>query len=204
MRSDRAREERSCRVVLVRHALAEGDGRFQGQRDVALAAAGRRQLGDLARKLSQFPICAAYSSDLLRASSTAAFAARKLGVKLETRRGLREMHFGCWQGLTWKQIAKRYPQPAALWLRRFPRLVIDTAERFDDFAKRVRTELRALIAANRGRCILVVTHAGVIRVALASALGIRFRNIFRMAQAPCAVNVIDYFDKGATVCCMNG
>jgi broad specificity phosphatase PhoE len=52
--------------------------------------------------------------------------------------------------------------------------------------------------------VLVVSHAGVIRAALASALGIPARNAFRLAQDWCAVNVVEYFDKGAMVRCING
>ena len=51
---------------------------------------------------------------------------------------------------------------------------------------------------------LVVTHAGVIRVTLAKVLGLPQRNLFRLAQDPGALNVIDYFDEGAVVRCING
>ena len=162
---------RVCRLVLVRHAIAEGDGRFQGQRDVPLTVEGHRQLGELVRKLSRYPIRAVYSSDLCRAQATAETAAHELGLEIEIRSGLREMHFGSWQGMSWKQIAKRYPRLSALWIKRFPRQQIPGAERFDQFVRRVQREIRNLIAVNRGLCVLAVTHAGVIRVALARALG---------------------------------
>jgi broad specificity phosphatase PhoE len=193
-----------CRLVLVRHAIAEGEGRFQGQRDVSLTLEGRRQLRELVRKLSRYPIRAVYSSDLRRARATAEAAAREAGVKLEMRRGLREMHFGCWQGMSWKQIAGRYPRLAVLWMKHFPRQPIPGAERFGEFVRRVRREMRDLVAANQGRCVLVVTHAGVIRVVLAHALGMRVRNLFRVALSPCAVNVIDYFRDCVLVWCVNG
>ncbi len=90
------------------------------------------------RKLSRFPIRAVYSSDLCRAQATAEAAALELGVKIEMRSGLREMHFGCWQGMSWKQIVRRYPRLSALWIKRFPRQQIPGAERFDQFMKRVR------------------------------------------------------------------
>jgi len=50
----------------------------------------------------------------------------------------------------------------------------------------------------------VVAHAGVIRIALASALGMPDRYLFRIAQDTGGVNVIDYFPDGAIVRCMNG
>jgi alpha-ribazole phosphatase len=59
------------------------------------------------------------------------------------------------------------------------------------------------VDANRGRCILVVTHAGVIRVALANALGMKDENIFRFALDPCGLNVLDNFASWQTVRCVN-
>lgn len=203
MRDRRLGAESAC-LVLVRHAVAEGDGRFQGQCDVSLTAQGRRQLRALVPKLSQYPVRVAYASDLLRAHATAAVAARKLGIKLEVRAGLREMDFGRWQGLSWKQIAKRWPRLARLWIERFPRQAIPGAELFDDFKKRVETELRSIVVANRGRWALVVTHAGVIRVALGSALGMPYQNVFRVALEPCAITVIEWFPNSAVVRCIHG
>jgi broad specificity phosphatase PhoE len=204
MSAKQAIGHRVCRLVLVRHAIAEGDGRFQGQRAVPLTAKGRRQLSELVEKLSRYRIHAVYSSDLCRAQATAEAVVGELGVKFEMHGALREMHFGCWQGLSWRQIATRYPRLSALWVKRFPRQQIPGAERFDQFVRRVRREILNLIAVNQGLCVLAVMHAGVIRVALARALGMRVRNLFQLALDPCAVNVIDYFQDGALVRSVNG
>lgn len=193
-----------CRLVLVRHAAARASGCFQGQRDVPLTAVGLRQLPGLVRKLSQYRIQAVYSSDLARARVTAAAVAREFKKQVESRPGLREMHFGNWQGLSWKLIAKRFPRLSRLWMQRFPRQPIPGAECFSHFKKRVEREWRDIVAANPRRCILVVTHAGFIRVVLASALGMPERNLFRVAQDPCAINVIDHFCDGMLVRCING
>jgi len=193
-----------CRVVLVRHAAVAEAGSFLGQRDVALSPVGRRQLRSLGAKLSKYGIQAIYSSDLQRARSTAVAAARKLGLDVEIRKGLREMHFGSWEGLSWRQIVRRFPGLARQWQQRFPYQVVAGAERFEQFSRRVKRVLRDIVSRNIGRCVLVVTHTGVIRAALASALGIPARNAFRLAQDSCAVNVVEYFDKGAMVRCING
>lgn len=204
MRRNRMQKQPACRLLLVRHPMADGHGRFQGQRDVPLTAEGRRQLPGLLRKLSHYSIDAVYSSDLARTLTTAEVAARKLGIQCESRRGLREMAFGCWQGMSWEQIEKRYPRLAARWMKEFPRYRIPRAERFDEFVKRVTKELRAIVSANRGKCALVVTHAGVIRVAVARALGIQLRHLFRIGVDSCRVSVIDYFERDVLVWCVNG
>src|SRR5437762_9362840 len=110
MRSDGAPAEISCRLLLVRHAAAEGNGRFQGQRDVLLTPTGRQELHLLIAKCSRHPVRAVYSSDLARARRTAAAVAGKFGLEVEVRPGLRELHFGKWQGLSWGQVTRRFPK----------------------------------------------------------------------------------------------
>jgi alpha-ribazole phosphatase len=193
-----------CTLVLVRHAASKGGGRFVGQNDEPLSAEGRRQLQALARKLAPFRFQAAFASDLERAVVTAREAVKRSGLEIETRPNLREMHFGRWQGLSWEQIAKRDPRLARLWMNHFPSQPIPGGERFTRFKNRVNAELKTIVEANRGRAVLVVTHAGVIRVALAAALGMKSQNLFRLAQDPCALNVVDYFPDGVTVRCVNG
>lgn len=193
-----------CRVVLMRHADLAREGCFLGQLDVRLGERGRRQLREVAQKLSPHRIEAVYSSDLLRARFTAEAAARAGEMHVETRPGFREMHFGVWQGLSWEQIEKRFPRLARRWLEEFPHGSIPGAEPFSEFRKRVRWELRYVIGKHPGGCVLVVTHAGVIRSILAQALGVRERNLFRMAQDYCGLSVIDYLQDAAWVRCVNG
>jgi broad specificity phosphatase PhoE len=160
-------------------------------------------LPTLCRKLRRYKVTVAYASDLGRARLTAAFAARRLGVRLEVRPGLREMHFGKWQGLSWEQVLEQSPQFARRWAKQFPQGRVPGGERFAQFKARVRRELRAIAAANPAQSVLVVTHAGVIRVALANALGMPDRNLFRFAIDPCGLSVIDHFRHGVVVRCVN-
>jgi len=192
-----------CTLVLVRHAASEGGRTFVGQQDEPLSEAGHRQLKELLRKLSVFRFHAVFASDLKRALETARLVARRQNLEIQIRPGLREMYFGRWEGLTWKQIRKREPRATDLWMRNFPSQPIRGAELFPRFKKRVKSELKAIVDANRGRCVLVVTHAGVIRVALADALDMKDQNIFRLAQDPCALNVVEHFSDGVTVRCVN-
>jgi broad specificity phosphatase PhoE len=192
-----------CTLVLVRHAESRGAGKFVGQQDEPLSAEGRRQLKGLARKLSKFRFHAIFASDLTRATATARPTARRQKLELHIRPGLREMHFGRWQGLSWEQIRRREPRAADRWLKHFASESISGAERYPRFKRRVKAELKAIIEAHRGRCVLVVTHAGVIRVVLANALGMKDENIFRLAVDSCGLHVLEDFAGWQTVRCMN-
>lgn len=204
LRRDNVATDKACRVVLVRHALARGHGSFQGQRDAPLTAGGRRQLPALINKLEGSAVDAIYCSDLSRAQATAAVLARRWDVAPLIRPNLREMHFGEWEGLSWAEVLERFPRIARRWLTEFPQPRVPGSEPFADFKKRVAHELQGIVAANRGRRVVVVTHAGVIRAVLGKALGITDRHLFRIAQAPCAVNVVDYFRDGVIVRLVNG
>jgi broad specificity phosphatase PhoE len=192
-----------CTLVLVRHAESRGAGKFVGQQDEPLSAEGRRQLRGLARKLSNFRFHAVFASDLSRAIATARPAAQRQKLQLQIRPGLREMHFGRWQGLSWEQIQRREPRAANRWLKKFASQSIPGAERFPRFKRRVKAELQAIVDAHRGGCVLVVTHAGVIRVALANALDMKDEKIFRLAVDSCGLNVLEDFAGSQTVRCMN-
>jgi broad specificity phosphatase PhoE len=193
----------TCRVIFVRHAIAQGNGQFNGHRDVPLAPNGRRQLPGLIRRLSSYSISAVFSSDLRRARHTADAVANKLAKHCESRRGLREMYFGKWEGLSWEQILARYPLLSQRWLNDFVRQPIPGAEVFDSFVRRVRREMRAIVHMNPNQCVLLVTHAGVIRVALASALRMQPRHVFRITVPPCSISVVDHFKLETVVRCIN-
>ena len=191
-----------CTLVLVRHAASQGRARFIGQNDEPLSAAGRKQMKRLVEKLSRFRFEAVYASDLTRTRETAGTVARRLNLELKIRPAPREMHFVRCHGFSWKQITQRDPRLAAWWLRDFPTQLVPGAERFTCFKRRVKQEFKTIVRANQGRCVLVVTHAGVIRVALADALG-RDKNMFRLAADPGAMNVVEYFHRGVMVRCVN-
>lgn len=203
MRGKRPVPASVCTVVLVRHAASRGAGKFVGQKDEPLSPEGRRQLHELTRKLSRFRFDAIFASDLTRAIETARPVAHRQQLELQIRPDLREMHFGRWQGLSWEQIRRRGPRAADRWLKHFASQPIPGAEQFRQFKRRVTAELKSIVDANWGRCVLVVTHAGVIRLALAAALGMKDENMFRLAQDPCALNVVEYLAAGLTVRCVN-
>ncbi len=202
--SSAATDAITCRLLLVRHATAEDRGRFQGHRDVPLTKSGRLELGLICEKCSRHAVSALYSSDLKRARETAEAVARQLGLKVDVRPELREIHFGEWEGLTWRQIAQRHPRLAVRWMERFPLQPIPGGEPLGQFQKRIAKAVSKIVAANRGQCALIVTHAGVIRFTLAKVLGLPARNIFRLAQDPGAMNIVDYVQNSAIVRCING
>jgi broad specificity phosphatase PhoE len=87
-------------LVLVRHGQTDWnlEGRYQGQKDVPLNAAGLEQAHQLAQKLAGQHFMALFSSDLQRASKTAEILGQVLGLPVRIDRRLREINQGCMEG----------------------------------------------------------------------------------------------------------
>lgn len=158
-------------LLLARHGETDWnrDGRFQGHADPTLNATGRAQAGDLAERLRSTAVGVVYSSDLRRAAETAGIVANRFGLSVSTRRDLREADVGVFTGLTRVEIAQRFPAEARLADR--VGFTGATGEGFEHLAERVVAALLEIAAVHPAQRVLVVTHGGPIRVALASADG---------------------------------
>ena len=95
------------KVYLIRHGLPDfpgGRGMCIGTTDIHMGEAGLSQAVEMANKLP--PVTAVFSSPLTRAVQTA----EAIGLPVTVIDGLREMHAGEWDGLTFEQIRQRYPE----------------------------------------------------------------------------------------------
>jgi alpha-ribazole phosphatase len=155
-------------ILFIRHAETDMAGTFCGHSDPELNARGRDQVCGLIDRLRNEDFAAVYTSDLRRAYTTGSSLATAFGIECHVRPGLREINFGHWEGLTWKEIEERDEDYARRWSAEFPNLPAPGGECFCDFERRVIGEVEFL-SANAdvaGHSILVVTHAGVLRSVL--------------------------------------
>ncbi len=153
-------------LLFLRHAETDLAGTFCGHANPPLNARGWARVEQLARELSEERFNAVYTSDLLRARLMAESFAAESDVPCHARTGLRELYFGAWEGMTWAQIEVHDPDFSARWLKEFPYLPAPAGESVAAFEARVLAEVDALVERHAGQRVLVVTHAGVMRVVL--------------------------------------
>ena len=141
-------------VILARHGETDWnrDGIWQGHGDPPLNDVGRRQAEALAQRMRDAEIDVLYSSDLRRARETAEYVSLALGLPVIADMDLREVDVGSWTGLTWIEIAERFPDTEQ-----------HDGESREAFDARVLSALYRIASGNAGRRILVVTHGGVVR-----------------------------------------
>jgi alpha-ribazole phosphatase len=196
----------ATRLFLVRHGqVAEGHtDRYHGNNDIGLSPLGVQQFEALAAQLQDVPLAGIYASDLTRALTGAEIISRGREVTPEIIPEFREIHFGVWEGLSFTEIAQRYPVELESRLRDLPTFRIPEGESLMDVKTRALPRLNQLIGRHHGNNLLIVAHAGVNRVILTEALGLSLEHLFRLDQNYGCLNVIDYFPDMAVVRLLNG
>ncbi len=140
--------------------------RFQGQSDIPLDEAGERQAERAARLLAALRPDLIISSDLRRATGTAAPLSRITGLPVTADKELRERYGGVWEGLTDRDIKERYPDAHAAWTP-------PGGESSEAVGERVCAALERVAASlpDDGLAV-VVSHGAAIRLGMARLLGI--------------------------------
>ena len=147
-------------LLLARHGETDwnSERRVQGHTDRPLNSIGLAQARELAGTLEHEPLDAVYSSDLSRAYDTALAVAEPRGLAVVRVAGLRERHFGTWEGLTDTEILRRFPEASSgPW---------GDGETPAEMTARVVDALRAVAAQHAGGQVLVVSHGGPMRAIL--------------------------------------
>lgn len=99
------------RLVLWRHGRTAWnvENRAQGQIDVPLDAMGHQQARSTAPALARFAPAVLWSSDLRRATDSAAYVAATTGLPVRTDRRLREYAAGLREGFTFDEFKAAHP-----------------------------------------------------------------------------------------------
>jgi probable phosphoglycerate mutase len=167
-------------ILLARHGETDWnrERRFQGHADPPLNEHGREQARVLATQLGSERLDAIYASPLLRARETAEIVAARLRLSVEPVDGLREVDLGSWSGLTRTEVERLFPDGYRRWLDYGPGW--EGGETYEQMGERVLATLAKLAHRHPGGRVLAVTHAGPVRAAAASSLGVTLADARRL------------------------
>lgn len=182
----------------VRHApVTVNDGRIYGRADLPCDTDDPDLYAGLAALLPRDAVLV--TSNLMRTHQTAQ-AIADAGLPMAERReyeDLAEQSFGDWQGQHYADVEKTDPRIVHdYWLcpahYRPP-----AGESFVDLIARVAPVVEAVSDEHPGRHVIAVAHGGVIRAALAIALGIDPERALSFTIDNCSVTRIDRIETGA-------
>ena len=147
---------------------------------------------------------AVYSSDLDRAVRGAAIIAERYRLRPVVVAALRERSFGIWEGMTFDEIKRKYPEEFDSWAQNPLKFSPPGGESTIVVRERAVNALEEILRMHKGDNISIVAHGGINRVLLCHILGIPLENIFRIEQDYAAVNIIEFWDKYPVVKLLNG
>ena len=191
-------KELSCRVIFVRHGQTDFpiDRIYcDDKENPELNADGKRQAESAARFLREVDIDAIYASPVRRTRMTAEAIAKYHGLSVEFDQSLVERHFGIWEGLYFDEVERDYPDEFVAWKRDQAGFAPQGGESAYDLFDRVSCFLQKIIAENRGRTIVVVTHVGPIRVLVAQAVGMSIDSFRVLRIDPASLTRVDFGSK---------
>ena len=191
-------------VLLIRHGANDftKKGILAGWTPgVHLNEEGRAQAEALAQRLTPVKIEVVYSSPLERTVETAEIIAASHKLPVMVREGLGEVRFGKWTGEPLDKLRRRRLWRAVQFVpstMRFP-----GGESFHDMQARVVSELEVLRTEHGKQTIAVISHADVIKAAVAHYAGIHLDLFQRLVLSPASLTVLALGKSMHRLVCLN-
>jgi phosphoserine phosphatase len=183
------------RIYLLRHGETEWnrEQRAQGcSNDIPLSDVGINQAEAIANRLCEEKIDKIFSSPLKRAYQTAEIISKHHSMAVKTYHELREINFGCWEGLNFKEIGERYPEVIKIW-RATPHLAkIPDSESLLELKERSMGKLMEMLKIHSEDNILIVSHGITCKVIIAALMGIDLGNLHKIRQDNTGLNIFEY------------
>jgi alpha-ribazole phosphatase len=178
-------------IYLLRHGHTLQAGTYTGSTDVKLSAEGKQQITTLSPYFQSIKFDHCFCSPLIRCRQTLTL----LGVDTECRfdDNLKEIDFGVWEGLSFVQVQKNFPNQLNDWVRADEDFSFPGGERIRAFNSRVVNCFDNLLTNNFNR-VLIVAHGGVIRIAICHLLGIVTARAFAFNPMEGRVSMVHLVD----------
>jgi len=163
-----------CCIHVVRHGTTTMNvqNRYRGRRDIPLDAQGYQDAVDAARRLSTVGLTAVYTGPLRRTISTAQIIADEARVPdIRILHGLVNLDYGDWEGMTAEEAEIFDPEGFHLYRTDPSQAICPNGERLRDAQDRVIEALRLIGSRHQGEHVAAVSHAVIIRLAVARLNG---------------------------------
>jgi alpha-ribazole phosphatase/probable phosphoglycerate mutase len=175
-------------IDLIRHGEPVGGSKYRGQVDDPLSDKGWRQMREAVG--DHKPWQAIVSSPLSRCAEFARELAQRHALPLSFDDRFKEIGFGDWEGCTKEQITASDPKALFHFYNDPIANPPPGAETLMQFRGRIDAAWQSLIEQYAGQHVLLVGHAGVIRMVLRHVLEMPLERIFRINVPNAAISRI--------------
>ncbi len=157
-------------IYIIRHGQTSSNkkGQYYGSLDVPLNKKGVRQMENLRPNLSQIVFDRVYSSPSSRALESLKICGHDLYNRVQRDYRLRELNFGDFEGQTYEEIKKLYPEEVASWQKDWKNFCPPGGESFVSFYANVIAFFKEVLESKKvsqpkKENILIMAHSGVIK-----------------------------------------
>ena len=190
------------RLFLIRHGDTvdeETKKVYKGSIDIPLSNKGIARMEKVATFLSGYKLDVLYASALSRSIESARIIGSPHNLDANKESGFNELGFGKWEGLSFGEIDKEYPELFPLWLKNPVLYTPPDGERLIDAQERIMSTLYKIVGTQRGRNVAIVSHAGMLKIIISTFLTLDLSNMYKVAQDYGCVDIIDMYDNNRPV-----
>jgi broad specificity phosphatase PhoE len=180
------------KIYIIRHGETQWNKEevFRGRKDISLNETGKKQVERVGLYFSHRPINRIVSSPLARARQTAEAIGNPISIAIETMEELTDFNFGIWEGLSLREVEKRFPADFAIWKTSPEKLRIENGETLAMVRNRISAGLANITSGQEG-AVVIVTHRVICKIIVLHALGIGNEHFWDMKYDPGSITLLD-------------
>lgn len=195
---------RKCKITFICHGatIYSEEGRFSDAENYPpLSELGIEEMESLTKYLKARGVKndVIYTSPSIRTIQSAMMVAKIFKKDYVIVDELKTRACGEWNGLTFGQVLKKYPEGLAKILSEPDKTTMAGAESSVEFIGRVKKVIDNLVAQNVGNRIIIVTHPEVIQAAICAALDIPADKLPKIFIRTGSATQISYFEEWASL-----
>lgn len=183
-------------VDMLRHGEPVGGRKYRGHIDDPLSEKGWQQMRNAVAEKCPWDLIV--SSPLSRCISFAKEQVARHKIPLVVDDRFMEIAFGEWEGKTADEISQNDPDAVMNFYRDPEKYRPQDAEILSDFQSRVINAWNELIKEYTDKHILLITHAGVMRMVLRQILNMPLESMYRIQVPNAGITRIQIDGKGET------
>lgn len=165
-------------IDLLRHGEVEGGRKYRGQLDDPLSERGWEQLRTTTNKKQDWQHI--ITSPLKRCATFAEELANNHALPLHSEAEFKEISFGLWEGKTADELLASEPSAIKQYWNDPITTTPPQGEGLLAFEKRIIDGWNNMLLEFQGRHILLISHAGVMRIILCNVLNIPLASLFKL------------------------
>lgn len=193
------------KLILVRHAITVDNqkNRLSGHIDSSVSEEGKEQIHKITNYLKNFDIDKIYTTTSSRTKDTVKKLSELKSIDIIEKESLKEISFGDFEGLTFKEVENRYPEEFQDMIKKGNEYKYPNGESLIDSYNRVCTELDNIISNCDNQTILICSHGGTIRNIITYLISNSYKYHWNFKIDNGSVTILEIQDGFTVITAMN-